>query len=471
MVVLGASIPVYPQACLFVLGLAFLCVPVNDLSTGIVLIVLCLGVFTDGWNNNRSVDDVAYRLNVAHIYVTEIVVYTLAVAQLVQRLLRPSNTRDKETNALDRLLPFFALATIWAMFYGYERTKELQKAFGYHGGRVILVSIVFYFLIVNTLTGTTAATRLLKWFFLAATLKATYALVAYMGGYGGVQNTYNGMPVPIYEIEESFALGVCITGAVAGIVFDVLTRRETVFALGASSVMLLDIVLSLRRSVWVSLVVSFAVIFFLSPAVHKLRIVVCGLLFSLALLTMGPDVSERLQQRIGFLANFVQRPELIAREDGDVQFHYYDILDSWAAFKQTPFGRGFPGEYTRVMTSNDNNEVERYLGTGIVHNELLNIAVKMGVFGIVLYLLLLAGFTRDVYFSLPLADGQSKAILATCLGAILGGAALGLTSAHLIGNTKYPMVYFMLLALGMVVRAQLVTRHKGIAMANEGTVP
>jgi len=189
--------------------------------------------------------------------------------------------------------------------------------------------------------------------------------------------------------------------------------------------------------------------------------VVCGLLVIVAFATMGPELYQRIEDRVGFLSEVTDRPELIGREEGDVAFHYYDILDAWSAFEQTPFGRGFPGKYHRVLTSNEDNDIERYLGTGLVHNEALNLAVKTGVIGVGLYLLCLGVFVVTVLRSLRIAaDPRSRALLATCLAAVVGGAVLGVTSAQLMGNTKYPMLYFMLIALATVSRNQLLTEHQ-----------
>jgi len=456
MLVLGLLIPVYPAACLPFLALAGLCFVLYHFENGLILLVVFLGIFTDGYNPNRGIDDIIYRLNVDKLYIMEMLVYTLGFICITRSLLHREYTAWRIKGTLDRVLPLLAAVTIWFMYYGYERTNSLAKGFGYHGGRVILVGIVFYFLLVNTLSGTEAAIRLFKWLFVAAAFKATYALIAYLIGRSGSANVYDGIPVPLYEIEESFALAVCVIGAVSAVIFGILKKWEILFALAGSTVMILVIVLSLRRSVWLSLVVAFIAIFFLGPVAHKIRLAVCAVLFAGALLAMGADVSQRLQKRIGFLAEVIQRPSLIARQQGsDLQFHYYDILDSWAAFKKAPFGRGFPGEYRRLLTSNQNNDIERYLGTGIVHNEVLNIAVKMGVIGVGVYFLMLGAFFWNARQALRLADVRDRALLTACIGTVLGGAALGLTSAHLMGNTKYPMLYFMMFAFVMVVRAQL----------------
>jgi hypothetical protein len=464
--ILGMTIPAYPAASVAFVGLAFVSLLFYRLEVALLLVAACLGLFSDGWNPNRSVDGVVFRINVAHIYVTEIVVYTLAIIYFFQRLLRPNQRVERVRSVLDRVFPIFAFSMLCFMFYGYMRTNDLAGAFGYHGGRVFLISIVFYFLLVNTLTGTHAATRLFKCFFVAVALKAAYALMSYIGGFGSAHDVYSGIRVPFYEIEDSFALAVCVVGAVSGIVFGVLKRYETVFALIASSIMLIDIVLSLRRSVWICLAVAFACIFLLCSAAHKRRIVLCGSVFAVALLILAPDVSQKLEQRIGFLLDLTHRPELSWRQAGDVEFHYNDIRDSWSAFKDTPFGKGFPGGYRRVHTANRNNEFERYLGTGVTHNEVLNFGIKMGVLGIILYFLMLVGFSRDVYRSLRLADARSKAVLATGVGIALGGAAFGLTSAHLLGNTKYPMIYLMIMALAMVVRSELLIMRQAVTRSS-----
>jgi hypothetical protein len=465
--ILGMTIPVYPAACLAIVALTFVCLLFDRLDVALLFVAGSVGLFTDGWNPNRSVDDVVFRINVAHIYVSEIVIYTLTIIYFFQQLLRRDRRMERMRGALDRVLPIFAVSMLGFMFYGYMRTHDAAGAFGYHGGRVFLVSVAFYFLLMNTLTGTNAAIRLFKWFFVAVTVKAAYALIGYLGGFGSAHDVYSGIRVPLYEIEDSFALAVCVAGAVSGIVFGVLKRFEGVFALIASSIMLIDIVLSLRRSVWICLAV--ACIFLTCPAAQRMRIAICGFVFALALVILAPDVSQRVEERIGFLSDLTHRPELSWRQAGDVEFHYNDIRDSWSAFKGAPFGKGFPGGYRRVFTANSKNEYERYLGTGVTHNEVLNFGIKMGIIGIALYFLLLAGFSRDVYKSLRLADPRSKALLVTCLGTVLGGAAFGLTSAHLIGNTKYPMMYFMLLALAMVVRSQLLSRRQAAAHGNQST--
>src|SRR5437660_2238431 len=71
MLVLGLLIPVYPAACLPFLALAGLCFVLYDFENALILLVVFLGVFTDGYNPNRGMDDTIYRLNVAKIYIME----------------------------------------------------------------------------------------------------------------------------------------------------------------------------------------------------------------------------------------------------------------------------------------------------------------------------------------------------------------------------------------------------------------
>ena len=461
--IIGTAIPLYPEACLPILGLAFLCVVVKQPELGLLMIVASLGIFTDGWNRNRAIDDLVYRINIGKVYVTEFVVYGFAFIYIIRRILHRENKKLLNFKSpLDWILPLFALCIAFFMFYGYELTHNAAKAFGYHGGRVVIVGIVFYFLLANTLSGTESAIRVFKWFFVAGTLKALFGLMRYVGGFSGATNSYHGIPVPFVEIPETFALSVCVAGAAAAVAFGILKKSELIFVAAASSVMLLDIVLSLRRSVWLCLLVAMGVIFLLCPVMQRVRIALgCGLLAVVAVLAMGPDLYQRIESRVGFLSEIVERPELIGREEGDISFHYYDILDAWSAFQETPFGRGFPGKYRRVLTSSEDNLIERYLGTGLVHNEALNLAVKTGVIGLGLYLLCLILFSVAVLRSLRLtANPRTRALLATCLATILGGAALGLSSAQLMGDTKYPMLYFTVFALAMVTRSELLTEQQ-----------
>ncbi|PYX76094.1 MAG: hypothetical protein DMG72_05955, partial [Acidobacteria bacterium] len=232
--IIGTAIPLYPEACLPILGLAFLCVVVKQPELGLLMIVASLGIFTDGWNRNRAIDDLVYRINIGKVYVTEFVVYGFAFIYIIRRILHRENKKLLNFKSpLDWILPLFALCIAFFMFYGYELTHNAAKAFGYHGGRVVIVGIVFYFLLANTLSGTESAIRVFKWFFVAGTLKALFGLMRYVGGFSGATNSYHGIPVPFVEIPETFALSVCVAGAAAAVAFGILKKSELIFVAAA----------------------------------------------------------------------------------------------------------------------------------------------------------------------------------------------------------------------------------------------
>src|SRR2546425_4244532 len=76
--IVGTFIPLYPEACLPVLGLLFLSLVVDQPELGLLIIVVCLDIFTDGWNRNRPISDLVFRINIGKIYVTEFLIYGFA---------------------------------------------------------------------------------------------------------------------------------------------------------------------------------------------------------------------------------------------------------------------------------------------------------------------------------------------------------------------------------------------------------
>lgn len=424
-------------------------------------IVAVTVVLVDGWLMTRSIEDVPFRFGLGRLYLLEIPIFLLCFAYLIKQwspkkreLFRGVFVRTPLSLPLQAWLIAFP---VFAM-YGLALGHPLQDAFGYYEWRCILIAVLFYFLVTSLFQDYKGLLALWKWFFLIASVKSFYSLIL------AVTKIDPPLPLifgqgPIGEGPESTVYLFAALPALAILLFHVEKEFKTraLLFLGAF-VMIADLALCQKRDPQLAFLGGLAVIAWYLPRHEKVRwgIRIASLALVIAISGVFANIGSTQSgigaslSRYSEIIDFIQAPGENNAPGDTFAFHLFDILDGWEKIKERPLlGQGFGGQTERHLTllpfawGGD-------IDTGMIHNQYLTFWLKMGIAGPLLMLWLVGGFL--LFCRKKLKHAQPTFISATVIGicaAVWADAAMEISGAQWIGNTKTPIIIFLNLGLAV----------------------
>lgn len=448
------------------------------LEWGIYAIVAFAALCIDGWTLSRSSFDVVFRLAIGHAYIMELAVYGLLFVYLVKRAFDPrSETAAKlflKTPLNRPLLVFGALMPLCAV-YGLIRGNPQQIALGYYEWRALFAAIVFFFLASTLFNTKQNASRLFWWFLSLTCLIGVYSLCVYLLGSQGPFPFIFGSG-PVGEGPENYTFVMALLGAIAWLMFSRTSDRgKRSLVLAGTLILALNVLVSQKRDPQLGLLVGLAVLVWRAPLRQKLKcgfaivslLVVALLVTTLLGIRGGQGGLEKSASRYTEVVDFFQNPKQLVTMEGETSlFHVLDIVDAFNSARQRPIlGYGFGGEFQRKYTA------VAFVGgsaiaPGIVHNQYLDLWIKMGILGLAAFLWIIVRFLKVARSSIPLIPlSECDSIALGLYAAVWADLAIEFWGSNWRGGTKMPFVILLVFVLVMGLTGQI--RNAPIARETE----
>ena len=236
------------------------------------------------------------------------------------------------------------------------------------------------------------------------------------------------IPMPRFYMASDvflmFALPLFVSLALAA-----KTRRTRIILYGAIGIVFVSLVASQSRGLWVAVLLELGVVFWLSNAGGKLKIVVIVPLILMGIFAFSTDFLPSVQQRITTTFNFKEDPSNRGRI-----MQYHPLMDM--AKKHIILGNGF-GSFAHDHPGPDPLQPWGY--------ELQPVALlmKMGIVGSALWVLFLVWLLYRLWRIYRRAEDPAHRVLAKGLIAGMWGCSLPRNQSYLRHFRRYglPIVY------------------------------
>jgi hypothetical protein len=432
------------------------------LEWGLYVIMMFAVLCIDGWTPNRSPDEVVFRLGVGHLYIMELAVYGLLIVYVIKYTFGRKTNSAKHLflgTPLNRPLTIFAVLMPLFGIYGLILGNPAKDAFGYDEWRSLFAAIVLYFLITSILENKEKALRLAWWFLGATTITGLYSLTLYLLRSSGPMPLIFGAG-PVGEGPENEMFVFAALGAISWLLF--CRTKDTwkrILITLAAIVLLLNILLSQKRDPQLGLAVGLFVVFWRLSFRTKVRLgVAAAAMAAVALLFVSAfeirttsGGFEKSTSRYTEIVEFAKSPaQLVAMGNETFLFHIFDLVDSFNSIRLHPIlGYGFGGQFVRRYTALAIVGGES-IQPGIVHDQYLDFWLKMGLFGLVSFIWVLASFfrfVRSMIGRIPTTEYQCIAL--GLYAAMWGDVAIEIWGPGWVGGTKMPIIFLTSFALAV----------------------
>jgi len=301
--------------------------------------------------------------------------------------------------------------------------------------RILYRGLLLYLLAITVLDSPWAVRTAVKIILAVAGARVLWGTGKYLLGYGELYWLFGAGHLPVPFLEQADAQ-ICALVAIAAFAFWAGHAQKLRTAAGAIALLLFlsgsfGAITSLRRSAWLTLAVGLIVVMAFRWRQRRLWGLVLVLLVAGGVYYGVAGGGGGKYVGLGRVA--IRFASLFEEQSGGTSEarHYGEIADAWANIKQRPLQGWGLGHVLRREYSREVEEQIEAVGRLVrIHDVYLDIWVKMGLAGLVLFLWWIGATTRRFYRSVQgLKEGESGWI-ALGLGATWVGwlfASLGTT--------------------------------------------
>jgi hypothetical protein len=425
---------------LLAIGAASLAVFVEPIFL-IGCLLLLVVFFGEGFNPSADARFLLYRVGPGRVYLFEILVW---LATLLLLWKRRRVARFPPTIVLLATIVLGLLILVSAV-HGYLAGASLQDAFGYYEWRAWFMTIALAAAMMATVTAGEIDT-ILAVTGIATAIHAVHGFLVFLLGGGDIHPT-EGIRVPFFDSMEAALFASFSLYALHRAHRSNRPVVRIAWALSALP-MLVDLVIDRRRSYWLAFVVAIGVLVVMKYVRRPTWLALAPIGF--LAIDVVPWTSPGLNLALDSL-KWVRSLVRLPRRD-TTKFHILDLADVGRTITHDPstfvFGLGFGHGYTRYLT---------LVGVGgagvttrVAHSVYLSIWMHMGLLGVAAFLILLVGvITIGINSSIRREDPLLRLLIAL----LVGYAAVFMFGTDLFGNTRFPMLFALVLA-GVLVQAQ-----------------
>lgn len=424
----------------FALPLMLIPVYIQKPAWGLTIIIGLTIFFREGWHPEFTDVWTFYSMDFLNIHIMEVLIYTLLVVMMVNRKIL--GKAKFWMPPYSGVLMIFMSLVLAAALHGILQGATFRAALGYGEWRALLMAMLLIVMVPNILDTPEKVRRFMNWVFILAALRACIGVGKYWLGQGQVHATLQ-TRIIFWDSGENLLFAVLIVVTIA----EFLIRRpltvSTLLKGAACLPMIYSVLFSLRRSAWLFIGVSMLAMFVLVSVKQKMRFVFAGLLVALSLSAVfitggGGDKVRSVVNRAGSF--------LSAKTDTNA-FHLYDIYDAFLTVCEHPWtGVGFGRGFTRVRTLHGVGAEN--IPPNIVHNVYLHIWLKMGILGLIIFLLFwITYIAYGLKGSQDMRNSYDKSHAVGLLTVIFGLLALFFWGTTLFSNTRSPIFVFTFLGL------------------------
>ncbi len=424
----------------FALPLILLPVFITKSEWGLAVIAGIAIFFGEGWHPGLHEAWTFYNIDFINIHIMEVLIYSLLITVLINRKILSRN--KIWIPPYSGIVFIFLLLMILAAFHGFLRGASPRAAFGYGEWRALFLTLLLLILVPNIIDSTEKVKRLLNWIIILATLRACIGVGNYWLGQGQIHATLQ-TPIIFWDSGENMLFAALIVISIAEFLMVRPIKAATKLRGVACLPMAYSVIISMRRNVWLFMGVAIFAMFMCLNLKQKMRFIFVTIVMiftiSIGLLSgVGGKSVQPVIKRIGSFTN--------TRIDTN-PFHLYDIYDAFLTIKQHPWmGVGFGNGFIR-MKSKHGVGAENII-PNIVHNIYLHIWLKMGIFGLLTFLLIWIAFIAYGLSRISrITDLRHRALVIGIFSIIFGMLGSFIWGTYLFANTRTPLIMFIFLGL------------------------
>lgn len=427
---------------LSIIMITILCYIINS-ELGLIVLTGILIFFREGWYPGLENVATLYKFDFFNFHVIELIVVAFFFITLIKK------TFKSESLFLPRFTGFlilFFLMVVLAAIHGFMAGASLKSAFGYGEWRVFIIAMSMLILVPNILNTPPKINNYINWIYLLAFFRACQGAILYALGKGQIHATLK-IPIVFWDSAENMLFAFLVICALAEFMISKPILVKTWLKLLACIPMLFSVIFSLRRNSWLQLIVPFIVLFILLKLNQKVKIIITG--FFVIIIFLGIVVSglggKKIQTVVTRIGSFGS-----SSEDTN-SFHLWDMYDAYLKIRQTPWiGVGFGNGFKRFKSRRVGGAE---IAPNIVHNTYLHLWLKMGIFGLMCFLLFWFIFILDGYNAYAsMVSKTDQAMILGILVNVFGILAVIMWGTDLVANTRVPMLFYSLFGVvpGMI---------------------
>lgn len=429
----------------------------------VYLVITLVALGSDGWDPGGSIAFNPFRIQISRIYAMEFFIYGLIAVRMFLWLRRRTTVKLEPSVRLPLILAavFCALMPFSAIL-GVAMGNDIQEALGYGEWRALFMAGIAYIAIVLERPGQATLNRAVWFAFWTTVARGVFGSAKYLLGYGDYHPGIGSIVFidsTVLILMSAFVLLAVCTWALdqfrAG-------GQNSVLVLFGLLPMVFSLVASLRRNIWLGLLIGLCGVLLWLPPKQRGKLTLAGLVaagFSVIGLflfnnELTGSIMERVQETLGYILN--PTDALSIAESNTLPFHLYDLLDGWNYVLQSPWiGHGFGAHYPRVLTALQGVMGEE-VSPNFIHNQYLHLWLKMGVLGFLTYVSWVAVVLVRTVRAAKQAPPSFERSLLTAIGSfLLAQIAMQMWNASLIGQTKMPLIFASVMAVATVTAARL----------------
>ena len=424
----------------FVLPLILIPIYIQKPAWGLAIIIGLTIFFREGWHPELTEVWTFYSMNLLNIRIMEVLIYTLLIVTVLNRKIL--GKAKFWMPPYSGILMIFMCLILAAALHGLLQGATFRAALGYGEWRALLMAMLLLVLVPNIRDTPEKVRKFMNGVFILAALRACIGVGDYWLGQGQVHATLQ-TRVIFWDSGENILFAMLIVVTLA----EFLIRRpitvSTLLRGAACLPMIYSVLFSLRRNTWLFIAVSILVMFVLVSVKQKMRFVFAGLLGVLLLSAVfitggGGGQVQSIVNRAGSFLN--------TKTDTNA-FHLYDIYDAFLTICEQPWiGVGFGNGFTRIRTLHGVGAEN--ISPNIVHNVYLHIWVKMGILGLVVFLLFwITYLAYGIQGIFCISDQYNKSIVIGLMSIVFGLLAMFIWGTDLFANTRTPILVFTFLGI------------------------
>jgi hypothetical protein len=418
-------------------ALAVVTDPVLLVAAMLIMVVF----FGEGFNPSAADRFVFYRVGLAHIYLFEALTWLAIISLLVRRRARITHV----SRPFVILIGLLELMMVSSAIHGWQAGAALQDAFGYYEWRAWFMAMALMGALILTLS-VSDIRLLLRTTVFASVIHAVQGLVLFALGRGDIHPT-TGARLPYFDSMEGalFTLGSLYAFSAAYHSRD--SRGRVSWGL-AGAVMMITLILDRRRSYWVAFAVGGVMLWLFRVLRHSRTLSLLPMTFLAS--DVALTVPAVLSSVFAFLTALFRFIHYSGRGE-TLGFHLLDINDAGRAIWTNPItftvGRGMGLGYTRVLSLLAGGAA---VTTRVVHSIYMTVWFKMGLLGLTVFMALVVGVLAVGLRRLQWQPDWEQDIF---LAVLVGFSLDFVVGTDLFGNTRYPILFGVLLA-AIILKAE-----------------
>ncbi len=415
---------------------------------GLLILLGIVIFFREGWHPALLHAWTFYNnIEIANIHVFEVLILSLIGITLFKR-----NVLEKKTLWLPPftwVVILFLSNLVFSAFYGYANGASLRHAMGYGEWRILFLMFCLFLIIPMILDNPQKLKKFFTVFFILGVIRCLIGWLTYLQGKSLIHPTLN-IPVVFWDSGDNLLLSILIVIAVVQLLLNKKLTAGLIVKVGFIIPMTLAILLSYRRTYWLFLILSLTVVFFLVNIKGRIRYLV--LMFFGGSLILGLLAINFSQPGV---ARLLERAESFFTLRADTnRFHIYDLYDAMQTISKFPvLGVGMGNGFKRIKTL-EYGIMGEPVTTNIVHNTYLHVWLKMGLFGLMIFIMFIIFYYHFILKRFnKIKDPFNKTVIISSLAVLTGLLGVFFWGPGLVDNTRNIFLMFSLLGAATTVIA------------------